>query len=405
MVLLACLAMVAVLASPAGGQDNETGAPPPPPPEAALAAMRITGEVPQARVRDAVEQLRDAMLGMGRFESLREADSVAAVVRLAMTTASIGPGATVVVTRVESNPQSPARAQGIQIAATISVDGDASVDRLVGAWPDPDHGGIVFIRQTDSEIELCFKKGDFKECFLEPGALDPFASHAPESADGVQLMLDLENLRRAWPQSLADGPARRVVAVTGLANARKIHLHVPESGAVRLAYSSRALVPGDISTRTGPPPAGETAIGVRWPAIADAALRAYALALEEDARAEFGASFQQWMGAHGNRLRGILQAVEIGMDWSVEPTGDGLGATIAIPVRNGIDMPRLAEALKATLASSGFTVDDDAGTLALPGSVAAALGGSTLTIELEQQNDAKEGGEQAGPARLFVRVE
>lgn len=397
--------MVAVLASRAGGQDTETGASPSPPPDVALAALRITGEVPQEGVFDAVERLRDAMLGMGRFESLNEADSVAALVQLAMTTASIGPGTTVVVTGVQPNPQSPARAQDIQIAATISADGDTNVDRLMGAWPDPDHGGIVFIRQTESDIELCFKKADFKECFLEPGVLDTFASHTPESADGVELMLDLENLRRAWPQSLADGPARRVVAVTGLANARKIHVHIPESGAARLAYSSRALPPEDVSTRSGPPPAGESAIGVRWPAIADAALRAYAVALEEDARAQFGTAFQQWMGTHGNRLRGILQALEIGMNWSVEPASDGLGATtIIIPVRDGIDTPRLAEALKVTLGGSGFTIDDDAGTLALPGSLVTALGGSTLTIQLERQDDEEEDNGQGVPARLIVRV-
>ena len=196
----------------------------------ALAAMRIAGDVAPEQAFQSVERLRDAMVSMGRFESLDDTDSVAALVRLVVTTASIGPGATVVITEVEPDPQDPTKARDIHIAATISVDGGVNVDRLLGATPDPKHGGIVFISQKDSVVELCFQKIEFKGDFLQPDTLDAFASHAGEVAGGMELMLDLENLRRAWPQSLADGPARRVIAVTGLANARKIHVHVPEFG-------------------------------------------------------------------------------------------------------------------------------------------------------------------------------
>lgn len=388
--LLACLSVIVVLASRAGGQDAETDAnppAPPPPSQKALAAIRIAGDVPQAEVFEAVERLRDAMRDMGTFESLDQPQSVAALVRLAMTTASIGPGVTVAVTGAEPDPQDPARARDVHIAATLSVDGDAKVDRLLGAWPDPGHGGIVFVRQTDAGVELCFQKVEFREAFLEPNALEAFAPHAPDQADGIELMLDLENLRRAWPQSLADGPARRVVAVTGLANARKVHVHVPESGPARLAYSSRALPPDEVSVRNGPAPAAGSAVGARWPSMFDAGLRTYAVALGDEPRQAFGQQFQQWMGQHGNRLRGIVQAVEIGMDWSIEHGDDGLRTEIVIPVREGIEVARLAEAMRATLVGSGFEAGGAGGTLALPEHVAAALGGSTLSIGIDSQRE------------------
>lgn len=350
----------------------------------ALAAMRIAGDVAPEQAFQSVERLRDAMVSMGRFESLDDTDSVAALVRLFITTASIGPGATVVITEVEPDLQDPTKARDIHIAATISVDGGVNVDRLLGATPDPKHGGIVFISQKDSVVELCFQKIEFKGDFLQPDTLDAFASHAGEVAGGMELMLDLENLRRAWPQSLADGPARRVIAVTGLANARKIHVHVPESGAVRLAYSSRALPAEDVSTRIGPAPAGESEVGVRWPAVFDAGLRTYAVALEDEPREAFARRFQEWMGVNGGRLRGIIQAVEIAMDWSVSRTADdGSRTVVSTPVRQGIETARLIEAVKATLANTGFEVEGNRGELALPEAFASAVGGQTLAIEVD----------------------
>ncbi len=403
-VLLACLTLIMLFTPSTLGQGTEIEVQPTPPPQQALAAIRTSGQVPPEDVQEAVEHLRDAMLQMGRFNSLGEADSIAALVRLALTTMSIGPGATVVVTGIEPDPQNPEHARNLHIAATLSLSAEADVDRLVGAWPAPDGDGLVFIRESDAGIELCFTKVDFKEGFLRPDALDPFASHTPESAGRVELMLDLEGLRRAWPQSLADGPARRVVAVTGLANARKIHVHVPESGAVRLAYSSRALPPEDVTTRSGPSPdAGD--VGARWPALFDAGLRTYAVALEPDDRQAFGRQFQQWMGQHGNRLRGIVQAVEIGVSWSIDSTETGLRTRIVVPVREGVEIPNLTEAIKATLTGAGFSVEGDAGTLSLPPTVADAFGGSALTIQLEQVEQGEGQDADAAPARIVVTIE
>jgi|GEM_PF-5297032 len=391
LVLLALLPILTLLAAPALGQDTESEASPPASPPLSsevLAAMQIAGDVPRENARRAVERLRDTMLEMGRFESLDDTGSVAALVRLAITTVSVGPGVTVAVTGIEPDPQNPTRAKDIHIAATVSVDGDAEVDRLMGAWPAADDGGIVFIRQIDTNIELCFQKVDFKEDFLKPDALQPFVSHAPDSAGGMELMLDLENLRRAWPQALANGPARRVVAVTGLANARKIHVHIPDSGAVRLAYSSRALPADQVTERTGPASAVDGQVGVRWPAVFDAGLRTYAVALDDAQREAFAKRFQEWMSINGGRLRGIVQAVEIAGEWSVTTVEDnGRRVEVSTPVREGIETVRLIEAVKATLANSGFEVEDKRGVLALPKSVASALGGESLAIEVDDSDE------------------
>lgn len=215
-------------------------------------------------------------------------------------------------------------------------------------------------------------------------ALDKaFADHRRAETAGVELMVDLEGLRRAWPESLADGPARRVVAVTGLANARKIHVHIPEQGAVRLATSSRAEPADRVTVRMGPEVSGNGSVGARVPVLFDAGLRAYAVALEDAPRAAFGRRFQDWMGVHGGRLRGLIQATEAQVRWSVTRTQTGLRTTLEIPVRAGIDTPRLVDAAMATMRGTGFDVQGQRGTLTLPEALARAMGGGRLSVEVD----------------------
>ncbi|MFI4882065.1 MAG: hypothetical protein ACIAQU_05725, partial [Phycisphaerales bacterium JB064] len=176
----------------------------------------------------------------------------------------------------------------------------------------------------------------------------------------------------------------RVVAVTGLANARKVHVHIPSQGAVRLAYSSRALPPDRVSVKEGPAPSNGDDLGVRWPIAFDAGLRLYAVALGDEAREAFATTFQAWMGEHGNRLRGMIQAAEVGLGWSVRRGEDGALRTEAtVPVRAGVSTQALTDAAIATLRGSGFTIDGKSAQLALPEGVATALGGTTLTIEID----------------------
>lgn len=371
--MLSLLPILALLATPATAQDDPATKPlrqrPDVPPT--LAGLIVLGEHDLPRAEPG--RFRTALAGLDQFESLDDGASVAAVVRLMLEAVS-APGSTVSLLDIESG------APVVVVATPGSLGENDGREGNVRWWAG--FGLTYFMYQRgDAETEPTMVSEANERLRAA------FADHRPTTTEGIELMLDLENLRRAWPQSLADGPARRVVAVTGLANARKVHVHVPDNGAVRLAYSSRALPPEEVSTRSGPEAAAGSAVGARWPTLFDAGLRTYAVALGEEPRQAFGQQFQQWMGQHGNRLRGIVQAVEIGMDWSVQQRGDGLRTEIVVPVREGIEVARLAEAMRATLDGSGFEAGDAGGTLALPEHLADALGGDTLSIGIDSQRE------------------
>lgn len=375
---LACLSVISPLAC--GQADDGPGAP--------LAGLIVhAGEDPTVADADGLEE---ALRGLRRVGSLDDPAAIAAITRVMLEATTI-PGARVALLDVAGDADGAstllvvASVPGSELdeevhgaGITMTPQGQAGIVR---SWPQDDRRFFAYQNDPMAPFE--------PEAFARGLASlqETFDDHRPTTTDGIELMLDLENLRRAWPQSLADGPARRVVAVTGLANARKVHVHVPESGPVRLAYSSRALPPDEVSVRNGPAPAAGSAVGARWPSMFDAGLRTYAVALGDEPRQAFGQQFQQWMGQHGNRLRGIVQAVEIGMDWSIEASDDGLRTEFVMPVREGIEVARLAEAMRATLVGSGFEAGGAGGTLALPEHVAAALGGSTLSIGIDSQRE------------------
>jgi len=326
------------------------------------------------------------MQGLRRVRSLGEAEAIAAIVRVLHETATL-PGARLALLTVEGNET------GAQIFdVVVSLPGEASdSDGAAGTMtPGGQSLGIVRYWSREGRMYLAFQidpQAEFtqQEFMLAVASLErSFHEHRADTSDGVELMLDLENLRRAWPDALAEGSARRAVAVTGLANARKIHVHVPSSGAVRLAYSSRAEPADRVTTRLGPDPVGGADLGVRWPNVFDASLRLYAICLDEQARLAFSEQFQDWMGRNGNRLRGLIQATEVGLDWSVEATDEGgLRLSLTIPIREGVSAQALADAAGATLRDSGFEVDGSRATLELPEAVADALGGATLNIEVD----------------------
>lgn len=372
-VMLALLPILALLATSAAAQDAPTTEPLAEQPEtlSTMAGLVVHGEDELPRAEPS--RFRTALSGLDEFESLDSGASVEALVRV-MLEAMAAPGTTVALLDIEGG------APVVVVATPGSLGEDDGREGNVRWWAG--YGLTYFMYQRGDN------EGDHTMASEANERLRTiFGDHRPTTTGGFELMLDLENLRRAWPQSLADGPARRVVAVTGLANARKVHVHVPESGAARLAYSSRALVPEDVNSRTGPQPATGSAVGVRWPAVFDAGLRTYAVALGDEQRQAFSQQFQQWMGQHGNRLRGIVQAVEIGMDWSVDRRDDGLRTEIVVPIREGIEIPRLAEAMRATLLGSGFEATDTGGNLTLPEHVAEAMGGQTLSIVIDIERE------------------
>lgn len=370
-VLLACVAVVWILAPMAKAQEAETEAAPPPPPLAGLIIHGDDSQLAEAAAAAEPDRMRRALAGLDSFTSLDDAQSIGVLIRLILEAATTR-GTTVALLDIED---------GVPVVAVAAPGALGENDGQTGNvrwWAGFGYTYMLYARDGAPDLEAPAIAESLK------ALARTFESHAPESPDGLELMLDLENLRRAWPESLAAGPARRVVAVTGLANARKIHVHVPEQGAVRLAYSSRALPAEDVSTRTGPASAVEGDIGVRWPAVFDAGLRTYAVALEDEPREAFARRFQEWMSVNGGRLRGIIQAVEIAMDWSVSRTADdGFRTEVSAPVRQGIETARLIEAVKATLANTGFEVEGNRGKLALPEAFASAVGGQTLAIEVD----------------------
>jgi hypothetical protein len=388
LMLLACV-LIGSLAWPSLGQEGSEPTPPPGKETKAIAVFHAPGEFKADDARAATARLRDAVGALTDFESLDDAQSVSDLVRLMLTASSIGPGVTVALMDVLPNPESPATKPGLRVVARLHGERTDDLSPQVGGFSAGD--SVVFVSYADATTTIWFDTtGNTKEP-ANADPLDAFADHRGSVGGGMELMLDLENLRRAWPQSLADGPARRVVAVTGLANARKVHVHVPESGPVRLAYSSRALPADEVTERFGPASAVEGAVdgqvGVRWPAVFDAGLRTYAVALDDAQREAFAKEFQQWMSVNGGRLRGIIQAVEIAGDWNVSRAEDGLRVEVTTPVRQGIETARLVEAVKATLANSGFEIveggEGNRGVLTLPEAVASALGGTTLAVEVD----------------------
>ncbi len=330
----------------------------------------IVHREPDASTADP-SRLRTALAGLDSFGSLDDAESVAALVRIMVEAAAI-PNSSVALVSIDA---------GVPV-----VIASVPVER---AESDLERAGNVHSWSADGQTHLLYHRGD--------AAIDPavystatnalqatFATHRSDPEAGLELMLDLENFRRAWPDSLVDGPARRVVGLSGLSNARKIRVHVPDSGVVRLSYSSRSQTPDKITTRVGPSSAVDGQLGARWPNIFDAGLRMYALALDEAARQAFTQRFQTWMGTNGNRLRGLIQATEIAMRWSA---GSGLdsapGLSVTIPIRDGVDGRALLDAASATLRDSGFEVEGNRAKMAMPGTLSDALGGQTLVIEVD----------------------
>lgn len=370
-VLLVCIAVVIGLVPVARGQEADTEATPAPPPLASMIVHGDDSQLAEATAAAQPQRMRRVLADLDTFTSLGDAQSVRVLIRVVLEAATTR-GTKVALLDIEGG------APVVAVAAPGALGEHDGQTGNVRWWAGFGYTYMLYQRGGDPDLEAAAIADALN------AAAPAFESHGNGAREGVELMLDLENLRRAWPQSLAVGPARRVVAVTGLANARKIHVHVPDQGAVRLAYSSRALPAEDVSTRNGPAPAAGGEVGVRWPATFDAGLRTYAVALGDESREAFAKEFQEWMGVNGGRLRGIIQAVEIAMDWSVSRTeDDGLRIEVSTPVRHGIDTVRLIEAVKATLANSGFQVEGQRGELALPDAVAAAVGGGTLAIEVD----------------------
>ncbi len=371
--MLALLPILVLLANSALGQETPTtkpsaGQPLSPPP---LAGLIVHGQ-PQAPGGEPI-QIQAALTRLDSFESLDDGASIAALLGV-MVEAASSPGTTVAILGIEGG------VPVVAVATPGAREEDIELQGNVHAW------------STESHTFFLYQRGDAPVDVTETGvAIDAlattFAAHGIEAEAGVEFMLDLENFRRAWPDALVDGPARRVVALTGLANARKIRVHVPESGAVRLSYSSRAQTADKVTTRVGPDPADETMIGVRWPSVFDAGLRMYAFALGDEARQAFTERFQAWMGSNGNRLRGLIQATEVAMDWSMTSNGQGgPGLSVTIPIRDGVNGQALADAASATLRDSGFAVQGNRATLELPASLAAAVGAQTLVIEVDTES-------------------
>lgn len=368
---LACAAALALSLS-ARGQDVTAALPAPPP----LAGAVVHGE---ADADPQPQRLADALGRLAEFESFDDGQSVAALVRILLEAAA-APGSRVALLGIEGGaPVIAAMAPG-----TLELDGD---DPPGVQWWNGNGVAYVLFHGDREAPDPAFVATALA------GLEDTFANHRPDANTGLELMLDLENLRRAWPASLEDGPARRVVAVTGLANARKVHVHVPATGPVRLAYSSRAEPADRVTVKLGPDPQAGTDIGLRLPNMFDAGLRVYAVALGAEARAAFGQRFQGWMGEHGNRLRGLIQAAEVGLTWSVRPVdageeGDGgLRIEATIPIRQGVSTQALIDAAMATLRGSGFTAEGKRAQMQLPETLAHAMGGRTLSIEVDDSGE------------------
>lgn len=368
---LACAAALA-LALSARGQDVTPPLPAPPP----LAGVVVHGE---ADADAQPQRLANALSQLSAFQSFDDGDSVAALTRILLEAAA-APGSRVALLSLEGGE--PIIAVATPGALEPEGDGEAGLQWWNG-------GGVAYALYHGQRVA----PDPAGVAAALAGLEDAFATHREAVDGGVELMLDLENLRRAWPESLEDGPARRVVAVTGLANARKIHVHVPENGPVRLAYSSRAEPADRVTVKLGPDPQAGADVGLRLPNVFDAGLRVYAVALEAEARAAFGQRFQGWMGEHGNRLRGMIQAAEVGLAWSVKPVDageegeSGLRIEATIPIRQGVSTQALIDAAMATLRGSGFTAEGARAEIALPETLAGAMGGRTLAIEVDDSGD------------------
>lgn len=369
---LACAAALALALSARGQDATQASTEPAPPP---LAGVVVHGE---ADADAQPQRLANALSQLSAFQSFDDGDSVAALTRI-LFEAAAAPGSRVALLSLEGGD--PVVAVATPGALELEGDGEPGLQ-----WWNGD--GVAYVLYHGERVA----PDPAGVAAALAGLEDAFATHREAVDGGVELMLDLENLRRAWPESLYDGPARRVVAVTGLANARKIHVHVPENGPVRLAYSSRAEPADRVTVKLGPDPQAGADVGLRLPNVFDAGLRVYAVALEAEARAAFGQRFQGWMGEHGNRLRGMIQAADVGLTWSVqrverEGERDGLRIEATIPIRQGVSTQALVDAAMATLRGSGFTGEGTRAELALPETLADALGGQTLAIEVDDSGD------------------
>jgi len=394
---LALLAfLVCWLARPALGQQPEATAPPPPPegvraPSGPLAGMIVGGAADGARPADALARAIGELEG---FASFNDAGSVASLARVLVEAAWL-PGARLAV--LDAGPKIEGGG-GLTLAASVPAAGaepdqteDQAKDKTDDQADAPDRwrdGGRVYMLVGDGADRNAARAAlaGLEEAFAPLGRAvdrdgDGDGDGDGEDDPGVSLMLDLEGLRRAWPEALAEGPARRVLAVSGLANARTILAHLPGRGAVRLAYTSRAEPPERVHTRDGP--AHEAMVGARWPRIIDAALRAYGAGLGPEGGREFAQSFRAWMEPNGGRLRAVLGAAGEGVAWSVAPDARGL----VVPVRDGVPAERLVEVALPLGAALGMERSDGGWTLSLPAAMARALGGSTLRVAITQDAD------------------
>lgn len=371
-ILLACVAVLALTLT-ARGQDEPKAAPTPPPPpppvplatQAPLGGVIVHGDGPTDPAR-----VRKALADFDAFTDLDSAASVVVLSRLVMEAAA-GPGTRVAL--LSATGGEPV------VAARVPGQLEASADET----------GRVRWWNGDSVVYLLYARGkvDLNDAAAMAGAFDrleeAFALQRGGVTGGVELMLDLEGLRRAWPQSLADGPARRVVAKTSLANARKVHVHLPETGPVRLAYSSRAKPPDSVTVRTGRAPTPADTIGISVPNLIDMSVGSYMVSLEAEELALFERRFREWMGTDGGRLRRLVGGPENGGRWTLVHTEGGLRTTVEVAMMPVVDAAQAFETAAPALTNLGFVVEGQRAVLALPDAVARALGGSSLSIEMD----------------------
>ncbi|MEO1008433.1 MAG: hypothetical protein AAFX79_07690 [Planctomycetota bacterium] len=359
--LVAIAVLITVVLAPRALGQAEADAPRP------LAGVIAHGEG-EVDAADAA-RIRRAFGGLDAFESLDDAASIAALARAMLAVAGT-PGASMAL--LEAGPDALVVAARMPGSVVLSASGRVQV------WGIRGDTYVVYDRATSA--------GPPADAIA--ALADAFDAHREADAPtGVELMLDLENLRRAWPDAFGPGTARSVLRATGLANARKIHLTLPDDGAVRLAYSSRAEPADRVAVVEGPAGLGEAdgfGFGSNWPRIANAVLALYAAALPAESRGAAGQRIRSWMEANGGRLRAILGAADAGGAWSLKAGRPAL----AVPVRDAVGEARLREVAGPLFPALGMAEIENGGSMPLPAHFAAALGGSTLTATIE----TREGG-------------
>lgn len=349
----------------AWGQDepaDEAAKAPPP-----LGGVFIHGQGPTDPAR-----VREALAGLDAFTDLDSAESAIAISRLLMETGACPGSRLALLALTENNPVVAARVPG-QLPDESDKAGHVR-------WWNGD--GVVYLLYSREAVDL----DDAAAMASAFDALEEaFKAHRGNFTSGVELMLDLESLRRGWPESLADGPARRVVAKTSMANARKVHVHIPEAGPTRLAYSTRAQPPESVRVRTGPRPRGLGGIGISVPNLIDNSIGAYMSALEVAENNAFAQRFQEWMAANRASIFRVVMAPGTGFDWTLTHTETGLRLALDIPVQDGVDATRIFELGDPSLATLGFVVEEERRVFHLPQDVARAVGGTKVWLEVDTE--------------------